>query len=129
MFSATKGHPISQLFTPVLSGGWEVDLLWENSCTTPDPQSPPTALLLRSRNTIFPFFFLISNQIYQATALYSCFLHLFFISTPFFIFVCFAWDLLLASHLLNTSHFADALVNLFYFHSKSLLKVLGIISK
>lgn len=93
-FFAMKLHHISQVFTPVLSGAWKVDLPPENSCTTPDPQSPATALLLRSRTTVFPFFhfkpdlssycivlMLLTTLFYINTLFHFCMFFLGFISS------------------------------------------------
>lgn len=95
----------------------------------PTPAQPSYSSVFQKQDHSLQFFFFNFKPDYQVTALYCCCLPLFSISIPYFISVCFSWDLLLASHLLSTSHFADALVNLFYFSSKSLLKVLGIMSK
>lgn len=100
----------------------------KKSCTTPDPQTPATALLLRSRTTVFPFLKFQTRFIKLLDCTDADYTS-FFISISSFISVYFSWDLLVASRFLNTSHFADALVNLFYFSSESLLKVLGIMSK
>lgn len=83
----------------------------------PDLQSPAAALLFRSGTTVqnfcltFSYFKrqFIKLQLYTDNIFTS-----FSISKPYFILACFFWHLLVASHLLNTFHFMNSLVNLFY---------------
>lgn len=115
--------------------GWVMELLWESpgSHTAPDPQSPAAALLVRSGTTVqhsHLSFFHISNQIYQPTEFYWYCLHLLFhTNTLFHSCLVFLGFIRSQPSTKYTFHFADTLVNLFYFSSKILLKVLGIISK
>lgn len=128
-FFAMKGHHISQLFT---LGFLEAErwICYGKTHVPPYTCIAQLQLCFSGAGSLSSIFFFFNfKPDYQVTTLYCCCLPLFSISIPYFISVCFSWDLLLATHLLSTSHFADALVNLFYFSSKSLLKVLGIMSK
>lgn len=131
-----SGCHISQFFTPVLSEGLGDGAAMAKPCLTycPRPSEPSCSSACQQceHHTTLPsfFFFIFQTRLNKLQNSTDADYTSFFISIPYIIPVCFSWDSLSSQPSTKHSfHFADTLVNLFYFNSKTPLKVLGIIAK